>query len=57
MEETVRSFVYLGDKLNTGGESLCVETARIHALAGWKNFKESSGVLCGRKWSLKLKRK
>ena len=51
--ESVRSFVYLGDKLNAGGGCLSAVTARIRA--GWKKFKELSGVLCGKKWSLKLK--
>mgnify|MGYP003401710716 FL=1 len=51
--ERVRSFVYLGDKLNAGGGCLSAVTARIRA--GWKKFKELSGVLCGKRWSLKLK--
>jgi hypothetical protein len=53
--ERVRSFVYLGDKLNAGGGCLSAVTARIRA--GWKKFKELCGVLYGRKWSLKLKGK
>jgi hypothetical protein len=47
--ERIKSFVYLGDKLNAGGGGLSAVTARIRA--DWKKFKELCGVLCGRKWS------
>ena len=51
--ERVVSFGYLGDKSNAGGGSLCAVTARVRV--GWMKFRELSGVLCGRKWSAKLK--
>jgi hypothetical protein len=53
--ERVRNFVCLGDKLNAGGGCLSAVAARIRA--DWKKFKELSGVMFGRKWSLKLKGK
>ena len=53
--ERVESFVYLGDKLNAGGGCLSAVTARVRA--GWKKFRELSAVLCGRKWSVKMKGK
>ncbi len=49
----VESFVYLGDKLNAGGGCLSAITARVRV--GWTKFRELSGVLCGRKWSVKMK--
>ena len=49
----VESFVYLGDKLNASGGCLSAVTARIRI--GWMKFRELSGVLCGRKWSVKRK--
>jgi len=53
--ERVESFVYLGDKLNACGGCLSAVTARVRA--GWKKFRELSAVLCGRKWSVKMKGK
>ena len=43
--------MYLGDKLNAGGGHLSAVTARV--LVRWMKFKELSGVLCGKKWSMK----
>ena len=51
--ERVESFVYLGDKLNAGGGCLSAVTARVRV--GWMKFKELSGVLRGRKWSVQMK--
>ena len=51
--ERVESFVYLGDKLNADGGCLSAVTARVRV--GWMKFRELSGVLCGRKWSVKMK--
>lgn len=51
--ERVESFVYLGDKLNAGGGCLSAVMARVRV--GWMKFRELSGVLCGRKWSVKMK--
>ena len=51
----VASFVYLGDELDAGGGCLNAVTARIRV--GWKKFRELSAVLCGRKWSVKMKGK
>ena len=51
--EKVESFVYLGDKLNAGGGCLSAVTARVRV--GWMKFKEMSGLLCGKRWSVKLK--
>ena len=51
--ERVESFVYLGDKLNAGGGCSSAVTARVRV--GWMKFREMGGVLCGRKWSVKMK--
>ena len=51
--ERVESFMYLGDKLNAGGVCLRAVTASVRV--GWMKFRELSGVLCGRKWSVKMK--
>ena len=51
--ERVESFVYLGDKMNADGGCLSAVTARVRV--GWMKFRELSGVLCGRKWSKKMK--
>ena len=53
--ERVDSFVYLGNKLNAGGGCLSAVTARVRV--GWMKFRELSAVLCGRKWSMKMKGK
>ena len=51
----VESFVYLGDELNAGGGCLSAVTARVRV--GWRKFRELSEVLCGKKWSVKMKGK
>ena len=51
----VESFVYLGDELDAGGGCLSAVTARVRV--GWRKFRELSGVLCGKKWSVKMKGK
>jgi hypothetical protein len=51
--ERVESYVYLGNKLNAGGEYLNAVTSRVRV--GWMKFRELHGVLCGRKWSVKMK--
>jgi hypothetical protein len=51
--ERVESYVYLGNKLNAGGGYLNAVTSRVHV--GWMKFRELHGVLCGRKWSVKMK--
>ena len=53
--ERVDSFVYLGNKLNAGGGCLSTATARVRV--GWMKFRELKEVLCGRKWSVKMKGK
>ena len=53
--ERVDSFVYLGNKLNAGGGCLSAVTARVRV--GCMKFRELSAVLCGRKWSVKMKGK
>ena len=53
--DRVESFVYLGDKLNAGGGCLNAVTSRVRV--GWMKFRELNGVLCGKKWSLKMKGK
>lgn len=52
--ETVKSFCYLGDKLNASGGCEAAVTAR--ARLGWKRFREGEELLRGR-YSLKLKGK
>jgi hypothetical protein len=47
--------MYLRDKLNAVGGCLSAVTARMRV--GGMKFKKLSGVLCGKKWSLKLKGK
>ena len=51
--DVVSKFCYLGDMLERNGDAQSAVTARIRA--GWKKFKELSGVLCRRLLSLKLK--
>jgi hypothetical protein len=51
--ERVESYVFLGNKLNAGGGCLNTVTSRVRV--GWMKFRELHGVLCGRKWSVKMK--
>jgi hypothetical protein len=44
--------VYLGDKSNAGVGCLSAVTSRVRV--GWMKFRELQGVLCGRKWSVKM---
>ena len=53
--ERVESFGYLGDKLSAGGGCLNAVTARIRI--GWMKFRDLSGVLCGKRWSMRMKGK
>ena len=50
--EFVKSFCYLGDRLNASGGSETAVTARTRI--GWIKFRESGEILYGRKSSLKL---
>ena len=49
----VKSFCYLGDRLNASGGSEAAETARTRI--GWIQFRECWELLYGRKFSLKVK--
>ena len=51
----VKSFCYLGDKLNASGGSEATITARTRI--GWTKFRECGKLLHGRKFFLKMKRK
>ena len=51
--ETVREFTYLGDRVSAGGWCEAAVTARIRC--GWFKFMECSELLCGRKFSIRLK--
>ena len=51
--ETVSEFCYLGDLVTREGGTEAAVTARISA--GWRKFRELSGVLCGRGVSNRLK--
>jgi len=51
----VVSFVYLGDGLDAGGG--CMNAVTLRTRVGWRKFKELSAVLCGQKWSVKMKGK
>ena len=51
--EKVSSFVYLGDKLHAAGG--CGSAVVVRVRIGWMKFRELSGVLCSRSWSLKMK--
>ena len=50
----VDAFRYLGSTLSADGSEDKEITERIQA--GWKNWREVSGVLCGRKMPVKLTR-
>ena len=49
----VKSFCYLGDRLNASGGSEAVVTARTRI--GWINFRKCGELLYGRKFLLKMK--
>ena len=49
----VKSFCYLGDRLNASGKSEVMATARTRI--GWIKFRECGELLYGRKFSLKMK--
>ena len=49
----VKSFCYLGDRLNASGGSEATVTVRTRI--GWIKFKECGELLYGRKFSLKIK--
>jgi len=51
--EKVNSFVYLGDCVSSEGGCRRAVTMRVRA--GWNKFRNLSGVLCGKRWSLKMK--
>ena len=51
----VKSFSYLGDRLNASGGSEAAVTARTKI--GWIKFRECGELLYGRKFSLKMKRR
>jgi hypothetical protein len=51
--ERVESYVCLGNKLNAGGGCLNAVMSRVRV--GWMKFRELHGVLCGRKWPVKMK--
>ena len=51
----VAIFLYLGDELDSGGGCLSAMTARVRV--GCRKFRELSAVLCGRRWSVKMKGK
>ena len=51
--ETVRSFCYLGDRVNAGGGCEAALTAR--ARIGWVKFRECGELLNSKRFSLKLK--
>ena len=52
--EFVKSFCYLGDRLNASGRSEAAVTARTRI--GWIKFRECGELLCGKKFSLKMKK-
>ena len=51
--ETVRSFCYLGDRVNASGGYEAAVTAR--ARIGWVKFKECGELLNSKRFSLKTK--
>ena len=51
--EKVQQFVYLGDVLNKGGRCEIAVLRRCHL--GWARFNELASILCGRKFSWKLR--
>ena len=51
--DSLKSFSYLGDKLNTSGGSEAEVSARTKI--GWTKFRECGELLYGRKFLLKMK--
>ena len=51
--ETVKSFCYLGDRVNASGSCEAAVTAR--AIIGWVKFKECGVLLNSKRFSLKMK--
>ena len=51
--ERVESFVYLGDCLDAAVVCRSAVTARVRA--DWNKFRELSGILCTKDWSLVVK--
>ena len=51
--ETVKSFCYLGDRVNASGGCEAAVTAR--ARIGWVKFKECGELLNSKRFSLKMK--
>ena len=51
--ETAKGFCYLGDRLNASGGCASAVTARIRI--GWVKFRECGEMLCGRRYSMKIK--
>ena len=51
--ETVKSFCYLGGRLNASGGYETAVTARVRI--GWMKFRECGQLLLGRRFSLKMK--
>ena len=49
----MKSFCYLGDRLNASGESEAAVTARTRI--GWIKFRDCRELLHGRQFSLKIK--
>ena len=49
----MKSFCYLGDRLNASGRSEAAVTAKTRI--GWIKFRENGELLCKRKFSLKIK--
>ena len=55
--EKVESFFYLGDCISAAGGCRRAVTARVRLRAGWKKFRDLSGILCGKGWTLNIERK
>ena len=51
----MKSFCYLGDRLNASGKSEAAVTAKTRI--GWIKFREYGELLCRRKFSLKIKKR
>ena len=51
--ETVKEFIYLGDRVSAGGGCETAVTARTRC--GWVTFRECGELLYGRRFPLRLK--